>query len=65
MNTIILTLNRMTKIKKDKDGKLRAEKMMKKMAAMLSLRYNEIQRLAQVKNITGQHQSLSISDNGN
>ena len=55
----------MTKIKKDKDGKLRAEKMMKKMAAMLSLRYNEIQRLAQVKNITGQHQSLSTSDNGN
>ena len=46
---IMLTLNRMTKTK-DKDGKLRAEKLMKRASRVMSLHYEQIQGLRPEKN---------------
>ena len=44
---IILTLNRMTKVKplSDKDGKVRAEKLFRKATSLLNLNYGDFQRL--------------------
>ena len=69
---IILTLNRMTKLKgkgtQVKDGNMRAAKLLKRIASKISLRYKDIQRLTkkeQLNNIKEEHQNLNISDNGN
>ena len=45
---IILTLNRMTKYR-TKDGKQRAEKLLQRIKILLSLKFEEIQRLLQKK----------------
>ena len=47
---ILLTLNRMIKTKtlQDKDGRVRAEKLLKKMTNLLSLKYKDIQGLLRV-----------------
>ena len=44
-NQIILTLNRMMKTKRSEDGKLRAEKLMKRTSNLLSLNFERIQSL--------------------
>ena len=44
-NQIILTLNRMMKTKRSEDGKLRAEKLMKRTSNLLSLYFERIQSL--------------------
>ena len=50
---IILTLNRMTKINSphNRDGKLRAEKLLQRAADLLSLRFEEIQSLLPGKEV--------------
>ena len=42
-DNIILTLNRMTKTKTSENGRLRAQKLLKKTASLLSLQFTEIQ----------------------
>ena len=69
---IILTLNRMMKSKgtKDKEGKIRTEKLMDKFTKNLSLRYKEIQRSAypqqlnSVEHVEHSTASINITDNG-
>ena len=49
---IILTLNRMmkTETSQDKDGKLRAEKLLKRASSLMSLNYERIQSLQRIEN---------------
>ena len=62
---ILLTLNRMIKTKtlQDKDGRVRAEKLLKKMTNLLSLKYKEIQGLLRVDEFANEsHQNFEIPD---
>ena len=48
---IILTLNRMLKTSQDKDGEIRAEKLLKKSASLLSLNNKEIRSIHKAKKL--------------
>ena len=72
IDQIILTLNRVMKTTGSqlKDGNIRAEKLLKKITAKLSLSYEEIQRLAlpeELKYGKVEHktENITISDSGN
>ena len=50
-----------TKTLQDKDGRVRAEKLLKKMTNLLSLKYKDIQGLLQVNEFANEsHQNFEI-----
>merc|ERR1711884_546578 len=54
VDQILLTLNRMTKIAypQNKDGKIRAEKLLQRTASLMSLKFGEIQSLLPGKDVS-------------